>query len=102
LFTTNCVPNSDCNGGPWFFVVVTIVGLAVSFFFLISSSKPQVSFFDGALQVLSLYFQLCELPLIRLVSYAHVLVSNSCMQWVCLLGRTHPSLQQHSLISMQL
>jgi len=42
-------------------VVVTIVGLAISFFFLISSSKPEVSFFDGALQVLSLYFQLLGL-----------------------------------------
>ncbi len=32
----------------------------MSLFFLVSSSKPEVSFFDGALQVMSLYFQLRE------------------------------------------
>jgi hypothetical protein len=79
LFTTQCVENSQCNNGPWFFVVVTISGLALSLFFLVTSSKPDVSFFDGALQVLSLYFQ------IRKLLPAHLRTSlalfNSSIQW---------------------
>jgi hypothetical protein len=60
LFTTNCIENSQCENGPWFFVVVTIIGLAISLFFLVTSSTPEVSFFNGALQVVSLHFQISE------------------------------------------
>jgi hypothetical protein len=60
LFTTSCIENSKCNNGAWFFVVVVLIGICVSLFFLVSSSKPKVSFFNGALQVVSLYFQICE------------------------------------------
>ncbi len=67
LFTTLCVEDTACIHGPWFFVVVTIIGLCLSLFFLVSSSKPNVSFFDGALQVISLYFQLCTLRFIFLL-----------------------------------
>ncbi len=60
LFTTSCIENSKCTNGPWFFVVVVFIGICVSLFFLVTSSKPKVSFFNGALQVVSLYFQICE------------------------------------------
>jgi len=79
LFTTQCVENSRCNNGPWFFIVVTISGLALSFFFLVTSSKPDVSFFDGALQVLSLYFQLCKLLPVHLRTL--LALFNSSTQW---------------------
>lgn len=77
LFTTICAENSACIHGPWFFVVVTIAGLALSLFFLVSSSKPDVSFFDGALQVISLYFQLCE----YLYAFISLAFGDTFSQW---------------------